>query len=58
MQAVKSFDVVVLGASGFTGRLVCEHIARDYQVGDGRDQQGDTAAANEVAAHPPVAPPP
>ncbi|KIY97407.1 saccharopine dehydrogenase (NAD(+),L-glutamate-forming) [Monoraphidium neglectum] len=31
MQAVKSFDVVVLGASGFTGRLVCEHIARDYQ---------------------------
>ena len=28
-----AYDVVVLGAGGFTGRLVCEHIARDYQVG-------------------------
>lgn len=32
MQAAKKFDVVVFGAGGFTGRLVCEHIARDYQV--------------------------
>lgn len=31
--AARKFDVVVLGASGFTGRLVCEHIAKDYQVG-------------------------
>lgn len=30
-----AFDVVVLGAGGFTGRLVCEHIARDYQVRSG-----------------------
>ena len=30
--AARKFDVVVLGASGFTGRLVCEHIAKDYQV--------------------------
>jgi hypothetical protein len=26
--------VVVFGAAGFTGRLVCEHIARDYQASD------------------------
>ncbi|GBF98360.1 saccharopine dehydrogenase [Raphidocelis subcapitata] len=32
MQAAgRKFDVVVFGAGGFTGRLVCEHIARDYQ---------------------------
>jgi short subunit dehydrogenase-like uncharacterized protein len=30
--AARKFDVVVFGAGGFTGRLVCEHIARDYQV--------------------------
>lgn len=29
--AARKFDVVVLGSSGFTGRLVCEHIAKDYQ---------------------------
>ncbi|GIM11979.1 hypothetical protein Vretimale_15411 [Volvox reticuliferus] len=27
----RPYQVVVWGASGFTGRLVCEHIARDYQ---------------------------
>ena len=27
----KPFNVVVWGSSGFTGRLVCEHIARDYK---------------------------
>jgi len=33
MQAAsKKFDVVVFGAGGFTGKLVCEHILRDYQV--------------------------
>lgn len=32
MQAAsKKFDVVVFGAGGFTGKLVCEHILRDYQ---------------------------
>ncbi|KAI8468795.1 MAG: Saccharopine dehydrogenase-domain-containing protein [Monoraphidium minutum] len=29
--AAKKYDVVVFGAAGFTGRLVCEHIAKDYQ---------------------------
>lgn len=28
----RPFQIVVYGASGFTGRLVCEHIARDYRV--------------------------
>lgn len=27
----KPFNVVVWGASGFTGQLVCEHIAKDYK---------------------------
>eukprot|EP00877_Chromochloris_zofingiensis_P009998 jgi/Chrzof1/5251/Cz15g19010.t1 len=27
----RPFQIVVYGASGFTGRLVCEHIARDYR---------------------------
>ena len=27
----RPFEIVVWGASGFTGRLVAEHIARDYQ---------------------------
>ena len=26
----RPLDVVVWGATGFTGRLVCEHLARDY----------------------------
>jgi short subunit dehydrogenase-like uncharacterized protein len=30
--AGREFDVVVWGATGFTGKLVCEHIAKNYQV--------------------------
>lgn len=26
-------QVTVWGASGFTGRLVCEHLVQNYQVG-------------------------
>ena len=26
----KKYDVVVWGASGFTGRLVCEYIFKEY----------------------------
>lgn len=33
--AARSFDVVVFGAGGFTGRLVCEHLARDYGANRG-----------------------
>lgn len=32
-SATRPYQVVVWGASGFTGRLVCEHIAQTYQVG-------------------------
>ena len=28
----RPYQVVVWGATGFTGRLVAEHLARDYQV--------------------------
>ena len=28
--AKRPIDVLVYGASGFTGRLVCEHLVRDY----------------------------
>ena len=27
---MKQYDVVVLGATGFTGRLVCQHIMKKY----------------------------
>jgi short subunit dehydrogenase-like uncharacterized protein len=29
----RPFNVVVWGSSGFTGRLVCEHLAKDYKNG-------------------------
>ncbi|WIA42929.1 hypothetical protein OEZ86_008843 [Tetradesmus obliquus] len=29
--ATRPYQVVVWGATGFTGRLVCEHLVRDYQ---------------------------
>jgi short subunit dehydrogenase-like uncharacterized protein len=32
-MAARQFDVVVWGASGFTGKRVCEHLAVAYQVG-------------------------
>jgi short subunit dehydrogenase-like uncharacterized protein len=30
-MSTRPFQVVVWGASGFTGRLVCEHISKDYK---------------------------
>ena len=30
LAASRPYQIVVWGASGFTGRLVAEHIARDY----------------------------
>jgi short subunit dehydrogenase-like uncharacterized protein len=32
------FDIVVYGASGFTGRLVAEYLAQRYGVGEKRCQ--------------------
>ena len=31
-MAEKQFQVVVLGASGFVGKLVAKHLAQDYVV--------------------------
>lgn len=28
----RRYDVVVWGATGFTGQLVCEHLVKHYQV--------------------------
>lgn len=33
MKNLKEFDVIIWGASGFTGRLVAEHIFKKYGVG-------------------------
>ena len=33
-MADKAFDLVVYGASGFTGRLVAEYLQRQYGNGD------------------------
>lgn len=53
----KAFDVIVYGASGFTGRLVAEHLLRTYGVdGDvrwamaGRDIDKLKAVAAEIGA--------
>ena len=33
MNPTAEFDVIVYGASGYTGRLVAEHLAKRYGVG-------------------------
>ena len=33
MNPAAEFDVIVYGASGYTGRLVAEHLAKRYGVG-------------------------
>jgi short subunit dehydrogenase-like uncharacterized protein len=55
-MAARPFDVVVWGASGFTGRLVCEHLARDYAGGPvrwamaGRSRERLEAVRADLAA--------
>ena len=45
MNAQKKLDLVIWGATGFTGQLVCEYIARSYECKDlnwtiaGRDEK-------------------
>ena len=34
MNAKKKLDLVIWGATGFTGQLVCEYIARSYDSKD------------------------
>ena len=33
MNAKAELDIIIYGASGYTGRLVAEHLARRYGVG-------------------------
>ncbi len=34
-KAARAFDLIVYGATGYTGRLVAEHLAREYAAGGG-----------------------
>ena len=46
MNTSSKFDIVVYGATGFTGQLVAEYLAAHYkerqaiEMGDGRSQPG------------------
>eukprot|EP00892_Ulva_mutabilis_P009618 jgi/Ulvmu1/7028/UM033_0087.1 len=54
---MRAYDVVVLGATGFTGKLVCEHLAKSYQgkgvrwAMAGRNQAKLQEVRKEVAAY-------
>ena len=34
MSTTKQFDIVVYGATGFTGRLVAEYLSKQYSSGE------------------------
>ncbi|KAF5837446.1 hypothetical protein DUNSADRAFT_4362 [Dunaliella salina] len=53
--AARQFQLVVWGATGFTGKLVCEHLARDYPgkvkwAMAGRDKQKLEKVRQELCA--------
>jgi len=50
MSGARAFDVTVWGATGFTGRLVCEHLARDYAVRS-RHQEVEVSINQGAADH-------
>ena len=57
MKASAEFDIVVYGATGYTGRLVAEHLAQVYGVGRdvkwamaGRDAKKLAAVRDEIGA--------
>ena len=57
MASDKEFDIVVYGASGFTGRLVAEYLARQYGADSdlrwamaGRNADKLAAVRDEIAA--------
>ena len=35
MKDKRSYDIVIWGASGFTGKLVCQYLIKNYGVGIG-----------------------
>lgn len=56
MEQAKEFDIIILGASGFTGRLVAEYVYKTYGVGQslkwamaGRNQSKLKKVREEVA---------
>lgn len=57
MRADAEFDIVVYGATGFTGRLVAEHLAQTYGIGGevkwamaGRSAEKLAAVRDEIGA--------
>ena len=47
MTDTPSFDVLVYGASGFTGQLVCEYLHQTYgDQGELRDPSRDSAPSH------------
>jgi short subunit dehydrogenase-like uncharacterized protein len=59
MNPAAEFDLIVYGASGYTGRLVAEHLARRYGVGGavkwamaGRDAAKLAEVRDEIGAPP------
>ena len=50
MNSKAEFDIMVYGASGYTGRLVAEHLARRYGVGGELRWAMAGRSADELAA--------
>ena len=46
MSKNRKFDIVVWGASGFTGRLVCQYLAKNYGLGETSQLQWAIAGRN------------
>lgn len=63
MPPARDLDLLVFGATGFTGKLVAEHLARSYSTGPnkvryalaGRDASRLEAARAQVAEFAPLA---
>ena len=55
-HAGKDFDVIVYGASGYTGRLVAEYLSKQYPGGDlkwamaGRSEEKLAVVRDEIGA--------
>ncbi len=46
MDRTRDFDLIIYGASGFTGRLVAEYVARTYGAGEGASLRWAMAGRN------------
>ncbi len=63
MAEDREFDIIVFGATGFTGRLVAEHFVREYGAADGAPKwamasrsEDKLAAVREAIGAPPSTP--